>query len=612
MKRRLGQALLIAAVAFASWRFRHPGVPNLHPADVPLVALKNLQADWARKYPERFPMQIAVLWTVPEERGLGLIHSLQQMGLPFFVTRDVDQALRHKLMIIYPSVDGRTFTPPQNVKLDRWVRAGNTMWSQHVAAGGFKAIFGFAGVASNRKRHRVDFQPALDKSMSYLDRPEEHSLSLGSSELSEVVWSDGYRPLPGARVLAHFEDGSGALLCNHYGKGSAYLCGCGLDDVVARPEANRDFEAQRYYANRFEPGADIWRLILRGWYESHCADWVRLATMPDGHRSMLLLSHDVDWEYSVERCLDFAKLEDELKVKSTFFMQTKYLDDTNSRRFFYGKSLDYIRQLKQRGFDLESHSVIHAMGFNHFPTGVGNETFENYRARSVKETWPGGTVYGELRVSRSLLNGEVPGQTTDFFRAGHLRVPPTLPQVLERCGYQFDSSFTADDVMTSFPYPLTRDLDFNTESLIYEFPVSIEDEASPLSERIPQALDVIRANSDNNALSVVLIHSNDPATKVPAERALVESLPAGVVASDMLSFARFWRARDHCRWEIDPTGAKSARVKVQAVEAVAGLTLDCQQPVQTAEGCQVSPDHLHVVLPPLKQNQAFTFRLRLR
>ena len=69
---------------------------------------------------------------------------------------------------------------------------------------------------------------------------------------------------------------------------------CSLD-VVLRNQNNHDYEAQRHSVNAFEPGADIWLLVLRAWYEAYGRDWVRLATIPGGQRSALLLSHEVDW-----------------------------------------------------------------------------------------------------------------------------------------------------------------------------------------------------------------------------------------------------------------------------------------------------------------------------
>lgn len=100
-----------------------------------------------------------------------------------------------------------------------------------------------------------------------------------------------------------------------------------------------------------------------------------------------------------------------------------------------------------------SHSIIHSRGFNKFELGLGHETYSSYQPRELGfDTASGATVFGEVRVSKELLNGEILGQDTIFFRAGHLRVPVSLPESLERSGYQFDSSFTADDVLSTFPF----------------------------------------------------------------------------------------------------------------------------------------------------------------
>ena len=116
-------------------------------------------------------------------------------------------------------------------------------------------------------------------------------------------------PTLGLKCWHDFDDGSAALLTNSVGKGRVYLLGLSLLDVVLRSQNNRDYEAQRHYVNAFEPGADVWLLILRAWYENYGKDWVRLATIPGGQRSALLLSHDVDWENSFAPGLDFARIE---------------------------------------------------------------------------------------------------------------------------------------------------------------------------------------------------------------------------------------------------------------------------------------------------------------
>ena len=250
-----------------------------------------------------------------------------------------------------------------------------------------------------------------------------------------------------------------------------------------------------------------------------------------------------------------------------------------------------------------SHSIIHSRGFNKFELGSGRETYPSYQPRGLGfDTASGATVFGEVRVSKELLDGEIPGQDTIFFRAGHLRVPVSLPEALERSGYQFDSSFTADDVLSNFPFALPRDLGFEEDSDIHEFPVTIEDEESPgFAKRVPQALQVILANAENGAVSVVLVHSNESVLKAAAEQDLLRQLPPDIVKTDMLTFASFWRARDRLQWSLTATSVPTGAVlQVKSDESVVGLTFEFQRPIASVTGgATMFPDNRHLVLPEL-------------
>jgi hypothetical protein len=603
-------------MAAAAWKFTSKAAPHLRTGEVPLLDIVRKHPDLLQEFPESFPLQVAVFWTDPgpdPENPLALVHSLKEMGIPFFITSNLGQALRHRLVILYPSVDSHTFTLPQAEQITTFVQQGGFMFAQNVFWGGLKSIFGFRSFVPSRKRYHVAFSSTTDPAMKYLNRPEERDVSLGSNQFSEIIWSNGYVPDTGAEVLARFEDGSAALLTNSIGKGKVYLLGLSLVDVVLRSQDNRDYEAQRHYVNAFEPGADVWLLILRAWYENYANDWVRLATIPGGQRSALLLSHDVDWENSFAPGLDFARIEKANQAKSTFFIQTKYVDDANSKAFFFEPNLETLRQLKSGGSTVGSHSIIHSRGFNKFALGSGHEDYPTYQPRGLGfDTASGATVFGEVRVSKGLLDGELPGQNTKFFRAGHLRVPVSLPEALERSGYQFDSSFTADDVLSNFPFALPRDLGFEEDSDIYEFPVTIEDEESPgFAKRVPQALQVILANAENGAVSVVLIHSNESHLKAAAEQELLRQLPADILKTDMASFAKFWRARDRLQWSVTSTSIPAQAVlQVKSDDSVTGLTFEFQRPIATVTGgAMLIPDNHHIVLPELGAGHSASFRI---
>jgi hypothetical protein len=618
LKRFLVAGLLVLSLggAVAIRKLTDKATPSLRTKEVPLLEIVHRRPVPFQQFPESFPLQVAVFWTNPgpdPENPLALVHSLKEMGIPFFITHDLGQALRHRLVILYPSVDSHTFTQPQADQLSTFVRQGGFVFAQNVFWGGVQTLFGFRSFVPSRKRHHLAFSTSTDPVMKYLNRPEEREVSLGSDRIAETIWSNGYVPNIGAEVLAHFDDGSAALLTNSIGRGKVYLLGLSLLDVVLRSQDNRDYEAQRHYVNAFEPGADVWLLILRAWYETYAQEWVRLATIPGGQRSALLLSHDVDWENSFVPGLDFARVEKANQANSTFFIQTKYVDDANSKSFFFGPNLETLRQLKSGGSTVGSHSIIHSRGFNKFELGSGHETYSSYKPRGLGfDTASGATVFGEVRVSKELLDGEVPGQDTIIFRAGHLRVPESLPEALERSGYQFDSSFTAADVLSNFPFALPRNLGFEEDSDIYEFPVTIEDEESPgFANRVPQALEVILANAENGAVSVALIHSNESHLKAAAEQELLRQLPADIIKTDMVTFATFWRARDRLQWSVT-AASKPAQVvlQVKSDDTVAGLTFEFQRPIATVTGgATLSPDNRHVVLPAVGPGRVASIRI---
>jgi hypothetical protein len=582
-------------------------------ADVPVEPLVHSDTNPVHAFPEAFPMQVAVYLTQPQQHILGLIHALREMGIPFFVTTDLNRALSHPLLIIYPTVDGSTFNSAQIRALTEFVASGKSIFAVNVFAGGLRDLFGFRAHSASRRRYFLNFVADSDPALRYINRPEELQTRLGDPRFGDIYWTNSYTPDGVSQVLARFDDGSAAVLRKRTGRGVAYLSGISFQDAVLRSQLARDYEAQRHYVNAFEPGADVWLLFLRAWYESREPGAVRLSTIPDGQSSVLLLSHDVDWENSFAPMLDYARMEMQHHTRSSFMIQTNYVTDYSSRAFFYGKNLDYLRAVYNMGSSIGAHSVIHSFAFNHFSLGSGDETFATYRpANTGRDSAINADVFGEVRVSKQLIDGQLPGHHTILFRSPGLRIPGALPEALERCGYDFDSSFTAADVLSNFPYRLPLGLDFEEDSPIYEFPVTIEDTepppALPLPQRVPQALEVIRANAENEAVNVLLVHTNEAGAKLRAEQQILEGLPPSVTATDLLSYAEFWRARNALTWSVSPAGTRAIILSIQSEMPVSGITFEFQNAISSVtkeengsshSDVTLLPDHHRIVLPPL-------------
>ncbi|MGB7154011.1 MAG: hypothetical protein WBD08_07420, partial [Candidatus Acidiferrales bacterium] len=601
---------------------------GLQTADVPVAPLVHSDTNPMHAFPEAFPMQVAVYLTAPGQGILGLIHALREMGIPFFVTTDLDRALRHPLVIIYPTAIGSTFTATQIGALEQHIAAGGSIFGVNIFAGGLRDLFGFSAYTPSQRRYFVNFAPNSDPAVRYINRPEELQTRLGDPHAGNIYWTNAYTSDGTSQVLARFDDGSAAVLRKNVGKGVVYLSGVSFWDAVLRSQVARHYEAERHYVNEFEPGADVWLLLLRAWYESREPGAVRLSTIPDGQSSVLLLSHDVDWENSFAPMLEYAHMEMQHHAKSSFMIQTNYVTDYSSRAFFYGKNLDYLKQVYAMGFSIGAHSVIHSEGFNHFVLGTGDETFSNYRpANTGRYTATGADVFGEVRVCKQLIDGQLLGHHTILFRSPGLRIPEALPEALQRCGYFFDSSFTADDVLSNFPYPLPLGLGFDEDSGIDEFPIDIEDTepppAPPFAQRAAHMLEIIRANAENEAINVALIHSNEAGAKLRAEETILEGLPPTVTATDLLSYAEFWRARNLLRWSFAPAGNSAVVLSVQAEEPVSGITFEFQRAIASVgtesadpEGAGVAvgaatllPDHRRIILPALSAGTSLRLRV---
>ncbi|MBV9886129.1 MAG: hypothetical protein JO119_06230, partial [Acidobacteria bacterium] len=182
--------IVLSFSAFALYCRGDEQTAHLHAADVPVSALQHMSTDPVTAFPETFALQVAVFRTSTDEGMLGLLHAFGEMGIPFFVTRDLDQALRHRLVILYPTIDARTFSLGDLEKLHKHVSMGGSLISFNVLAGALKPLFGYRDVAPSRRRHRVIFNATADAVERYLNRPGEREIQLGNPKYDEIFWTN--------------------------------------------------------------------------------------------------------------------------------------------------------------------------------------------------------------------------------------------------------------------------------------------------------------------------------------------------------------------------------------------------------------------------------------
>ncbi|MBN2322427.1 MAG: polysaccharide deacetylase family protein [Spirochaetes bacterium] len=477
--------------------------------------------------------------------------------IPYDTVEDIEDIFLYRVVYLAGPLHNSVLDSRISGLLYDYVEEGGTL----VAAGEIGSLlyplFGIKGVTPSRNRYRLVFIEE-DPALAYLNRPQERNISLGNGEkhfYEEVIWSFGYTPEAGAsveagtRVLARFDDGSPGMLTGSYGRGRFYLIGLTAAEGVLLPQIGKDYEAQRKYINSFEPSADAVMLIFRSIYENALAPLVQVSTLPYARPFALVLSHDVDAQTSFVDSLKFAALEEKFGVTGTYFENTKYFTDWMDIDYYnIPENVEAVRELKARGHDVGSHTVSHYKKLSDAPEGSRGVTFSSYRPEEKV------TVQGEVRVSKELLDRDIPGQNTVSFRAGDLEFPQMLVRVLEEAGYRYNSTFSANDVLTAYPFRALRERNLgSTASDLFEIPITLDDSMGYLT---PSSVDdvvsawrgIVKAYGENDAPVVLLIHPSDTRKKSYKLEAQ-ESLMRWVEQNDgwmgnLTEFGDFWRARD--------------------------------------------------------------------
>jgi hypothetical protein len=222
-----------------------------------------------------------------------------------------------------------------------------------------------------------------------------------------------------------------------------------------------------------------------------------------------------------------------------------------------------VHALLSYGHTLASHSVGHFPDFDNevnFPLGNAGNTPPQYQPFYTGGISTGGTVMGEVEVSKNLIEDDHSVNVRSF-RAGHLCYNDSLALGLMAQNYEFNSTHSANNVLTSFPY---YDLNLRSfsgvESTILEIPMTISDvfSSDPItSANYPQKVNlwknVARKYHNNHSSVVLLIHPNRM-YKLTAQQMILDSLPEGMEVINMEKYGDFWRKRDSLKFHTYITG----------------------------------------------------------
>ena len=583
-----------------------PGVQG--PTNLSVLA-PTTPADW-RCYAAGGTNRLAILLTEPDDSWLGLAHGLRSLGVPFLFTTNTAQALAHRVVLVYPRLNGAVLGAADLRALAAHPRTHGTLIACGDIAGGLEEIFGFARAEESSRHYEIGF-PGGQPLTAQFTHPRERVIRVADPQRPEAVAGKYHFTQPTNAPLAVYEDGSapssrahGKLDSRAHSVSTPATC-CYSDTTSAR-------KASRAYVNEFEPTLDVLLRLLRELYVTAAPAPVTLGTVPFGKLAPVLLTHDVDFNRSLTNALAYAEFEAAEGIRATYFTQVKYLRDFNDVAFFNDTAPPILQRLRALGHELASHSVSHSKDFARFPPGTGAERYPDYQpfVRTPILTL-NGSVLGELRVSKFLLE-HFGSEEVASFRPGHLRNPFMLPQMLAATGYRQSSSATANNALTHLPFQLNYDRARTAEVPVFEFPVTIEDELPPLlGQRVTAALDLVRQLGRYGGLVNVLIHPDITGHKLQFERHFVAALKPHAWFGTLNEFATWWAARDAVSVDVE-LSSNFAAVTLRAPQSLTGLPLQVPaawrlQQVAPAD-LSVTPVGHALVLGPLPSQARLIFR----
>ncbi len=519
---------------------------------------------------------IALLVRDPSSSWLGLVHGLKSIGVPLRIVASVDEALQHKVVMIYPTLTGANTAGEDLQKLAVHVRNGGTLIGFAVIGGGMPEVFGFGGSEEKALLRTLHFQP-VPITAGLIDEPVAATIQLGDPDqpadgLPGTSYSDLKLP-----AVALFDDGSAALTHNLYesdaGTGHAYAFGLDLGHFILRAENGRFFGSASTYVNGYQPQVDTFLRLLAAIYREGEPDAVVLAPTPHNKEFTALITHDIDFTRSMTNIPAYAELERDAGIPATYFVQTKYVKDYSDDVFLEPGTVPILQALQAQGMEIASHSVAHSHVFDELPTGTGTEQYPDYRpfVRNFEEV-RGASITGELRVSKFLLDTLADTDVVSF-RPGHLSLPLALPQLLVATGYRYSSSITANDVMTHLPFRLMDNRSYTSEVDAFEFPVTIEDEIGLLGERFEEAVTLTEHIARYRGLVNILIHTDVLDHKLEFERRYIERFSDRAWFSTVSAFGAWWAARDSVRMAVTTDSDGTKRLTLAAQGTLDGLTL---------------------------------------
>ena len=280
------------------------GPPPMAAADVPLDVLppSDYTTILAYSYDGADTSRLAVYVHITSSKWLVLAHSLKTMGVPFFLTTDIDRALQFTTVLVYPYAPGQVAVAN---KLIDHMNSGNTVIFTAMASSLFAAVCGVNDFSStSSSMSYISFLAADSGPAKSFIEDEERNIkiwddwsSTGQSVRLYTVDSD-------VDVLARYKrrtNGADVMQTDVASVFSRVTDNSGtcvglfgdIGQMASKSHTNKWGGTGRSYSSNYDPGIDMFfRLIRNIYYQRESV--VTLHPIMSGKKLAITITHDCD------------------------------------------------------------------------------------------------------------------------------------------------------------------------------------------------------------------------------------------------------------------------------------------------------------------------------
>lgn len=540
-----------------------PEDKSVFPARVP--------TEW-EKYSQGSTNRLAILITDSSASWLGVAHGLKTMGIPFILTTDYRRAIQYKVVMVYPIISGSALSPAALQALAAFPRNGGTLIGIQVL-GALNEVFGFEEPVPSKQHFQIKILP--DSNNVYTSQfkfNKEFTISIGNKErFKETIGTYSYSKtqLP---ALATYEDKSAAITQKFYETGRAFAFGFDIGYLLLKANNIRHEDFNRSSANDFEPSVDVILRLIKKIYIQSERNASYVCTVPYNKNLAVCITHNINFRKALENSLAFAEAEKKLGIRSSYFIQTKYIKDRKDFIFRNAEDFEIIKKLHEIGMDVQSNGVSGSPNFDQLDQGTGTEVYPTYKPYVMgwDKTYSG-SIFGEMRVSRYLIDRMIPGVNTLCFRSSYLYTPFTYPQSLLASGYRFSSSTSANSALSHFPFQLNYNREYDSELDAFEFPITNGDEFPPFTfDRAESAIVLAKKIASYGGCYIGQVHPNKMGLRV--EKEFVNAMKEDAWFGTIRDFGLWWAARNEVSIDISNEGGRRV-VTVVVPKRMEGLAI---------------------------------------